>query len=799
MAKKRDRKNEGDKPRVEQGALGDLLSKSAASTPITDSREVLNPAARAARTPTSPSTPIPPQPSVAPPVVPDATPLAASRPPVAETPKPTPPAAAPITIVPLPPPPTSISASAHEDEAVPVVPAPPVIAPVIAAVPVVKADVPAASATPASSAKPASGFVPLATPPVRPVSAKPAGGPAAPVDIIAEIRGRGPSRFKKLPGESSRRVLVTVALVVSLLVHIAVGVVMGHHTAGKLAIALEDTSIVETFRVTAPPIEDPIYSDPLLSSDAPVAQPSKQPGLGEISKLLLLNKTAGDPTNAAVDTSPTPQPAKVEHPDVQPAIAKVDLAGTANIDLPSDLGTKLTSGANVELPIVTGVGTTPAAAPTTTANAGPTTAAQAKSLLKGMIGGPAATGPQGSGFSFGEGVTVPTPNQPAVADAAPKIDRRLLEAPAAAPPIEIAAIALQEARTLDIPEKLDDDFDYVVTKFRPEIGGGLFNPAKPDKYTYFKVDITAKRSLRKLKTMPKDVVFLIDTSGSVPQDWVNGVARGVRDALGTLNEGDRFNIVYFAEKTTLFSDEGIQPADAKTVARAQQFLTGARSAGDTDINRSLARLLQRDTAAQRAYYLVFVSDGIPTRGVMDTRELINLVTRDNDLNTSIYCIGVGSNQNRELLNFLSYRNKGWTTFSKQPEEAAGAIRDLMSRIRYPILKDVGMNVIGLDPGEVFPHNLPNIHQGETFSVFGRYEVAGVFSMRIGGHNGVKAMDVTFGGDLLAAKVGAKTIPEDWGFWKLHHIYSEIIRQGEKPELKRAIAELKERFDLKTLY
>jgi hypothetical protein len=39
----------------------------------------------------------------------------------------------------------------------------------------------------------------------------------------------------------------------------------------------------------------------------------------------------------------------------------------------------------------------------------------------------------------------------------------------------------------------------------------------------------------------------------------------------------------------------------------------------------------------------------------------------------------------------------------------------------------------------------------------------------------------------------------WGFWKLHHLYSEIIRQGERPELKGQIKELKDRFDLKVLY
>ncbi len=589
----------------------------------------------------------------------------------------------------------------------------------------------------------------------------------------------------------------------SLLVHVAIGVVMANQTAGKLPVALVDESIDHTFRVLAPPVEDPIYDDPILNSGEAIARPAPQPGLGDLSRMLLLGRIEG--SAAGIESTATPRPAAVEHPDVRPPASTADLhASTAGLDLPGDITSKLAGGAAVELPIVTGSTTNPAAAPSTSTDAGPSTAAQARSLLKDMLpgapGSPAPPGaPAGAGFSFADNLKVPAPTHPVVADTGPTIDRRLLDSNAAAPPIEVAAIALQEARTLDIPEKLDDDFDYLITRFRPDIGGGLFQSSKPDHYSYFQVAITAKRSLRKLRTMPKDVIFLIDTSGSVPQTWVNSITQGVRDGLSTLNEGDRFNIVFFSDKATLFSDDRIAAADSATIARAQQFLRGGTSRGNTDINRSLSRLLQRDTAAQRAYYLIFISDGVPTQGVMDTRELINLVTRDNDLNASIYCVGVGARQNRELLNFLAYRNKGFSVFATQPEQAAGTVRDLLSRIRYPILKDVNLNVIGLEMDEVFPHNLPNIHQGETFNIYGRYEKGGAFTMRVGGHNGNKAMDVTFGGDLPAAAIGRKEIPEEWAFWKLHHLYSEIIRRGERPDLKTKIKELKDRFDLKTLY
>jgi len=720
--------------RSEQGALGDLLGKGNEGSHISESREVLNPAAGAAAG-------------------------AGAKPKV-----------------------ESVSASSVEADAS------------------YSPGLDRGESPVISNPQPAPKIVAAASAPTLTSATAPAAAAASPrIDIMGEIRGTTSNRFKRLPGETSSNLLITIALIMSMLVHVAIGVVMANQTAGKLPVALVDETIEQTFRVFSPPIDDPIYSDPVLNSEEAVAKPTRQPGVGELSKMLLLNKLEG--STAAIETPAPPKAAKIDHPDFQPPLPTADLsASTASMDLPSDITSKLAGGSAVELPIVTGSATSPVAAPTTSTEAGPSTTAQARSLLKGMLPSASTPGaPAGTGFSFTDKMSVPAPRTPTVADIGPTIDRGLLDATPTAPPIEVTAIALQEAQKLDIPERLDDDFDYAITKFRPEIGGGLFQSSKPDRYTYFQVAVTAKRSLRKLKTMPKDVIFLIDTSGSVPQSWVNGIAQGVRDALSTLNEGDRFNIVFFSEKTIFFADDKIATADSRTIASAQQFLTGAASKGNTDINRSLSRLLQRDTSAQRAYYLIFISDGVPTQGVMDTRELINLVTRDNDLNASIYCIGVGNNQNKELLNFLAYRNKGFSIFAKQSEQAAGSVRDLMSRIRYPIIKDVNLNVIGLDFEEVFPHNLPNIHQGETFNVYGRYETAGAFTMRVGGHNGHKAMDVTFGGDLLAAKTGEASLPENWAFWKLHHLYSEIIRQGEKQELKTKIKELKDRFDLKVLY
>lgn len=387
---------------------------------------------------------------------------------------------------------------------------------------------------------------------------------------------------------------------------------------------------------------------------------------------------------------------------------------------------------------------------------------------------------------------LPALSRPELFELRPTSVTRFLDPFSEPPAIDFAQIALAGTTRMSVPEKLDHDFDYELSVYQaPEQRGTSGG--------YFRVDITGRRSLKKLATMPKDVVFLIDTSSSISQSWVRAAVSGVSGALGSLNSDDRFNIVLFDEKVAFFNPDRIQPFTEKTLAKSQAFLRGARSTGMTDVTRALSRLLVRDVTRHRVYHLVLISDGRPTRGVKDTRELINLITRDNDLAASIYCVGIGSGQNRELLTFLAYRNRGFCLFESKRQLVAHSIRNMLGRLRYPIIKDVSVSIVGLDSEAIYPRDLPNIHQGESFSVYGKFEQPVEFTMRLIGYNGTQVYDVTFNRSLSIAPRGDKTIAHHWARWKLHHLYSALMRHGATEQIREQIDRLRKEYGLKTLY
>ncbi|MFW5682776.1 MAG: VWA domain-containing protein, partial [Phycisphaeraceae bacterium] len=345
------------------------------------------------------------------------------------------------------------------------------------------------------------------------------------------------------------------------------------------------------------------------------------------------------------------------------------------------------------------------------------------------------------------------------------------------------------------PQPLDEDFDYTLTRYRPE--PGWFNRDVGD--GYFRIDVAPRRSLQKLKAMPKDVVFLVDTSSSLPQKWVDAAITGVEASLASLNEGDRFNVVLFKETPQLLTDHEPLPANRASIEKATKFLRGAESRGYTDVNAALRRLLVRDRDRDRVYYLVLISDGRPTRGVMDTRELINLITRDNNLSASIYCVGVGEKQDRELLDFLAYRNKGRSVFVEEVGRTRVAIADLLSKLRYPLIRGAAFSVLGVDGERVFPNALPNIHQGQRLSIYGRYEQRGMLTMRITGMGAEGPVDFLFSLDLDEAREGEASLARNWAKWKLHNLYDRVLREGRTDELVRQIREIEREYDLRTLY
>ncbi len=352
--------------------------------------------------------------------------------------------------------------------------------------------------------------------------------------------------------------------------------------------------------------------------------------------------------------------------------------------------------------------------------------------------------------------------------------------------------------------KLDSDFVYeLYTNTRGPGGGGLLssNRRKKGEPAWFEVRIRPRATLRQITPLKKNVVYVIDTSGSISKRWSHFIKKGVGMALDKFNKGDKFNIVMFKDKVSVLDPSGLLDADnPRNITAAKQFLSSAKVGGYTDVNRALGKLIVRNLPDDRVYQIVLITDGVPTRGSIKSRDIINLITRENNLVAGIYCVGVGDKMDKELLEFLAYRNKGIVAYPKSDFDATRTIVDLAVRLRYPILKDAQLNAVGVEVAEIYPRVSRDIYQGQTFSIYGRYtDTDRFFAMAMTGSNGPKQMNFTWKLDFNDAKKGAEDLPRNWAFWKIYHLSSEMNRRGDVPELKKTIQRLSGRYGVKAKY
>ena len=372
------------------------------------------------------------------------------------------------------------------------------------------------------------------------------------------------------------------------------------------------------------------------------------------------------------------------------------------------------------------------------------------------------------------------------------------------PALPPAVASLPEPEADERPAvHLDGDFEYVLRTYAGPVRRttGLFasevqrDPGEP---AWFEVQIRPRQSLQRLKPLSKDVIWVVDTSASIEKKWLQPVKAGVSAALDTLNAGDRFNIVMFEQRVRLLNADGLVSATDENVKAGRAFIGAAEVAGYTDVNKALGKLVKRQLPPDRVYQIVFISDGTPTAGAISPQQIIDVFTRENAGVAAIYAVAVGDEVNEPLLASLAYRNKGYVERPANWVQATAVIRDLASRLRYPILKDAAFNAAGVDARQIYPRQPRDVHQHDPISLFGRFDRDTQLLMRFTGTSGERRMTFSFDLKFADAEAGEIDIAQAWAKARVHHLMSEMLRRpaGETAGRRDQIEALKKRYGLK---
>jgi len=295
----------------------------------------------------------------------------------------------------------------------------------------------------------------------------------------------------------------------------------------------------------------------------------------------------------------------------------------------------------------------------------------------------------------------------------------------------------------------------------------------------------------------KDVVFVLDRTGSMSGEKIEQAKAALRYCLNTLDRRDRFDVIAFNESPESLADEPM-PASAGNVKKALGFVDGFQARGGTNIDDALQAGLGLLQKAERPRYIIFLTDGLPTVGETNVETILRHAKQTNEGRARLFVFGVGYDVNTHFLDRLAAQNAGVSEYVRPQEDIEVKVSSFYGKVSAPVLTDVEIEVDGPKVSEMFPKEAyPDLFGGSQLVVVGTYREPGPVTITLRGKAGDRTRTFTLRGALAGRDEEHEFIPVVWASRKIGYLLDEVRLHGQKQELVDEIIRLSKEFGIMT--
>jgi Ca-activated chloride channel family protein len=313
--------------------------------------------------------------------------------------------------------------------------------------------------------------------------------------------------------------------------------------------------------------------------------------------------------------------------------------------------------------------------------------------------------------------------------------------------------------------------------------------------------LAPKAELREKEMEAKDIVFVVDISGSMAGRKMEQTKAALAYCLKNLKPTDRFNVLPFSTAVDTFEDKLVEATPAK-VKEAVDYVDKLSARGATNISEALADALGElppRAEQKRPAMVLFMTDGQPTVGETRLDPLLDGVAKANRAEARMFVFGVGDDVNTELLDRLSNDHHGTVNYIKPEEDIEAAISSLYNKIASPVLSDLKLSVEGVKLSDQQPVRLPDLFRGGQLSLVGRYSGDGPATVTLHGVAGGQPQTFTYQVEFPKRARANEFVPRLWATRQVGYLLEQIRLNGENPELVKAVTELASRYGILTPY
>lgn len=233
----------------------------------------------------------------------------------------------------------------------------------------------------------------------------------------------------------------------------------------------------------------------------------------------------------------------------------------------------------------------------------------------------------------------------------------------------------------------------------------------------------------------KVFTLILDRSGSMSGTKIVQAKNSAAYIVNNLNAGDKFNIVDFETSVYSFRN-GHVLYSPQTRDSALTYIQNISAGGSTNISGAFSVAVPHFNVANdsTANIIIFLTDGLPTVGIINTTQLLahvrNLI-QTTETKIFLYSFGIGTDVDQQLLTLMSSQNNGFAEFllNDQVEER---ITNFYRRIKNPVLLSPAVSFSSPFINNVYPNPLQNLYIGQQMIVSGRYTEAGPLTVTLTG-------------------------------------------------------------------
>src|SRR6266516_2586023 len=307
------------------------------------------------------------------------------------------------------------------------------------------------------------------------------------------------------------------------------------------------------------------------------------------------------------------------------------------------------------------------------------------------------------------------------------------------------------------------DLELLLPLARGLVGTSLLTHQPVGEDRFFMLLLAPGRAAETGEPLRRDIVAVLDVSGSMSGDKLDQARAALVQLLGTLRRGDRFRIVTFGSGVRRYA-AGWTEESADNVHAAQDWVRRLDTNGGTNIAGALTEAFAERPGEGALGVVVFLTDGLPTVGETDPE-------------------------------------RGVTEYIRPGGDIEQAVGSLATKISSPVLTDLALRGDGVEFYDLQPERLPDLFAGDELVVFGRYRGEGrrERSVTVTGRRNGREVSFTTNARFGDENAGNDYVPQLWAARKVGALSREIRLHGPNTEIVNELKRLALRYGILTEY